>query len=65
MDAFTLFFKVLYLVRMRREGEDKLWWVFSKRGLFVVKSFYSVMGYYDSFRLFVSLEKVFGGLSFR
>jgi hypothetical protein len=27
VDAFTLFFKVLYLVRMRREGEDKLWWV--------------------------------------
>jgi hypothetical protein len=65
VEAFVSFLRVLYLAGMRWEGEDKLWWVFSKRGLFVVKSFYSVMGYYDSFRLFVSLEKVFGGLSFR
>jgi hypothetical protein len=28
---------------MRPEGNDKLWWVPSKRGLFGVKSFYNVM----------------------
>jgi hypothetical protein len=40
---------VLYSVRMRREGEDKLWWALSKRGLFGVKSFYSIMGCNDGF----------------
>jgi hypothetical protein len=29
------------------EGEDKLWWVFSKRGVFVVRSFYSVLACND------------------
>jgi hypothetical protein len=41
---------MLYLVRMRREGEVKLWWATSKRGLYGVKSFYSVMSCYDGFR---------------
>jgi hypothetical protein len=49
VDVFVLFFKILYLVRMKREGEDKLWWVSSKRGLFGVKSFYSVMGCHNGF----------------
>jgi hypothetical protein len=31
VDAFVLFFRMLYLVRMRREGEDKLWWILSKK----------------------------------
>jgi hypothetical protein len=44
-----LFFMMLYLARMRCEGEDKLWWVSSKRGLFGVKSFYMVMGCHDDF----------------
>jgi hypothetical protein len=35
--------------RLRREGEDKLWWVPSKRWLFAGKSFYSVMGSNDVF----------------
>jgi hypothetical protein len=50
VDAFVLFFRMLYLVRVRQEGEDKLWWVPSKRGLFGVKSFYNVMGCHDGFR---------------
>jgi hypothetical protein len=50
VDVFASFFRVLYLVRVRREGEDKLWWVASKRGLFCVKSFYSVKSCNDSFR---------------
>jgi hypothetical protein len=50
VDTFTSFFRVLYLVRMRLEWEDKLWSVQSRRGLFGVKSFYSVMGCNDNFR---------------
>jgi hypothetical protein len=34
---------------MRQEGEDRLWWIPSKRGLFGVKSFYNVMGCHDGF----------------
>jgi hypothetical protein len=49
VEAFALFFRVLYLVRMRWEVVDKLWWVPSKRGLFGVKSFYNVMGCHDGF----------------
>jgi hypothetical protein len=47
MEAFTSFFMVLYLARVRQEGEGELWWVPSKNGLFDVKSFYSVMGCHD------------------
>jgi hypothetical protein len=39
VESFGLFFRVLYLVRVRREEEDKLWWFPSKNGLFDVKSF--------------------------
>jgi hypothetical protein len=46
-DMIYSFFKMLYLVRMRREGEDKLWWVPFKRGLFGVNSFYKVIGCHD------------------
>jgi hypothetical protein len=34
---------------MRLEGEGRLWWVPSKRGLFGVKSFYNIMGCHDGF----------------
>jgi hypothetical protein len=40
---------VLYLVKMRKEEEDKLLWTPSKTGLFGINSFYSVMGYNDGF----------------
>jgi hypothetical protein len=49
VEAFASFSRVLYLARMRRKMEDKPWWVPSKRGLFGVKSFYSVMGCHDGF----------------
>jgi len=48
VDVFVLFFRALYLVKVRQKGE-KLWCVPSKRGLFV-KSFYNVMGCNDGFR---------------
>lgn len=61
VDVFASFFRVLYLVRVRREGEDKLWCVPSKRGLFVLNPFtvsWVVMV------ASVSLRRVFVGLRF-
>jgi len=46
----------LYLVRVKQEGEDKPWWVLPKKGLFDVKSFYSVMVVIA----FIFLRRVFG-----
>jgi hypothetical protein len=37
-------------VKVRREGEDRLWWVPSEKGLFGGKSFYSVMVCHDGIR---------------
>ena len=53
MEGFASFYR-LYLFRLISEGEDKLWWNPSKRGLFNVKSFYSVM---DCQWFMVPLEK--------
>ena len=44
---FASFFRVLYLIRVRRESEDKLWWVPSKKGVFAVRSFYCVLVWID------------------
>jgi Zn-dependent peptidase ImmA (M78 family) len=32
VEAFASFYRVLYLERIRQKGEDKLWWISSKRG---------------------------------
>jgi len=45
VDVFASFFRVLYLVRVKRGSEDKLWWVSFKKGLFKVKSFYCLLVY--------------------
>jgi hypothetical protein len=58
VEAFASFFRVLHLARVRLEGEDKLWWFPSKKGLFGVKSFCSVM------IVSLSLGKVFDELRF-
>lgn len=42
VDVFALFFNLLYSLRVRREGEDKLCWIPSKKG-FVVSSFYNIL----------------------
>jgi hypothetical protein len=39
--VFASFFQVLHLAMMSRDRTDRLWWVFSKKGLFKVKSFFS------------------------
>jgi hypothetical protein len=64
-DAYVSFSEILYLVRMRREEEDKLWWVPFKRGLFGVKSFCNVIGCHDGSRCLWKSGRVFGGLRFR
>jgi len=43
VDVFASFFNLLYSVRMRRDGVDKLWWSSSKKELFGVSSYYSVL----------------------
>jgi hypothetical protein len=35
---------VLHSVRERQGGEDKLWWISSKRGLFTVKALFHSLG---------------------
>jgi hypothetical protein len=59
VDAFVSFFRMLYLVRMRKEKEDKLRRVPFKRELLGVKSFYKVIGCHDGF------GRLSGGLRFR
>jgi hypothetical protein len=44
LDIFASFFQVLDSARERRGGEDKLWWIPSKRGLFKVKVLYHSLG---------------------
>jgi hypothetical protein len=36
VNLFTSFFNLLYSIKLRQGGEDKLYWVPSKRGLFDV-----------------------------
>jgi len=43
VDVFASFFNLLYSIRVRWKDEDKLWWTPSKKGLFVVSSFYNVL----------------------
>ena len=33
---------------MRREGEDKIWWVSSKKGKFNVRSFYNILAWKEA-----------------
>ena len=43
LKVFTSFLQMLHSVRVRRECEDRLWWISSKRGLFKFKVlFYSL-----------------------
>jgi hypothetical protein len=41
------FFTLLYSLRGRREGEDKLWWIPSRKGKFDVRSFYRILACND------------------
>lgn len=50
VNAFVSFYRLLYSVRLRREGIDRLWLIPFKRGLFGVKSFYNVLVCLDGIR---------------
>jgi hypothetical protein len=39
------FYTLLYSHRMRREGEDQIWWAPSCKGKFEVKSFYNILAF--------------------
>jgi hypothetical protein len=45
VDTLDSFYSLLYSIRSRREGEDKLWWTPSRKGTFNVKSFYKIITY--------------------
>jgi hypothetical protein len=47
MDVLASIFNLLYSNRMRREGEDKLWWAHSNKGMLDVGSFYRVLACHD------------------
>jgi hypothetical protein len=42
VDVFASFFQALHSVKVRRGSEDKMWWFSFKKGLFMVKSFFSL-----------------------
>jgi hypothetical protein len=49
VDIFAFFCILLYSINGRWEGKDKFWWTPSKKGLFNVRSFYSVLVRIDEF----------------
>jgi hypothetical protein len=43
LDTMASFFTLLYSIRGRRAGVDKLWWIPSRKGKFDVRSFYRTL----------------------
>jgi hypothetical protein len=43
LDTMASFFTLLYSICRRRVGEDKLWWIPSRKEKFDVRSFYRVL----------------------
>jgi hypothetical protein len=41
------FYRCLYSCKLREDGEDKLWWVPSRKGGFEVKSFYRALSAHE------------------
>jgi hypothetical protein len=48
MDLFTLFFTLLYSIRVKQGSEDRLCWIHYKRGLFDFRSYYNVLVSHDN-----------------
>jgi hypothetical protein len=48
MSLFTSLFNLLYSIRVRRGGEDRLCWISSRRGLFDVRPYYNVLVPHDN-----------------
>jgi hypothetical protein len=47
VNVLASFFTLLYSIRVRREGKDKLWWTRSHIENFYVRSLYKVLGCKD------------------
>ena len=47
VDVFASFFQVLHSAIVSRGRADRLWWVSSKKGLFKVKSFFSLLACFE------------------
>jgi hypothetical protein len=43
VEVLASFYRSLYSCKLREDGEDKLWWVPSRKGGFEVKSFYRAL----------------------
>jgi hypothetical protein len=43
VDTLASLYSLLYSIRSRRKGEDKLWWTLSRIGTFNVRSFYKII----------------------
>jgi hypothetical protein len=61
VDVFASFYKILYSARVRRESEDKMWWVPSKRGYLRLDP--SIVPWFVV-KAFASLGRVFGKIKF-
>ena len=48
MDDISAFFDLVYSTRMSGEGEDKLYWRPSKKGVFTARSFYHYLNVHNS-----------------
>jgi hypothetical protein len=48
VEVLASFYSCLYLYKLGGEGEDKLWQVPSRKGVFEVSSFYQVLSYHGS-----------------
>ena len=47
-DVLASFYVLFYSHIMKRETEDKLWWVRSRKGKFDVRSFYKILTYNET-----------------
>ena len=48
MNLFTSLFTLLYSIRVRQGGEDRLYWISSRRELFDVRPYYNVLVPHDN-----------------
>jgi hypothetical protein len=48
VEVLALFYRCLYACKMRGVGDDKLWWLPLRKGIFEVKSFYRAISSFGS-----------------
>ena len=55
VEVLVSLYRCLYSCKLSEDGEDKLWWVPSRKGGFEVKSFYRALSVYGP--IFISVEE--------